>query len=234
MNFTYEQQEYTEEQKEIIEEYCGNNMQKLNEVIRLAIIKKNAPRMCWEDLKDIGIETFVRSIKTYDSNVKCSFKTFLIGNIYRRFYDWTRNNMRFVRCNLQTDEDGKIIIDEKTKLPIPIPNVSLEQKTENDVGWSEKVDSDFKIEEEISKEIGLSSDEDFSPEMQKYLKSLSPLQKKIVMKISEGCDKEEICKDLNITVSHYDNSLKRIMSNEKTKPLEPLVERMNRYALKNR
>jgi len=63
-------------------------------------------------------------------------------------------------------------------------------------------------------------------EITDYLNSLSPLQRKIAFLLSDNNTPSEICEELHITIRHFENSMKRILADERIKPLRSLVERM--------
>lgn len=207
--------EFTPEEQEIVDEYCGNNMYELNKIIDKLIAKKKVLNMYEDDLRDVAISTFFKCVKSFDDTKECKFKTFLIKNIWSRFYDWTRNNTRLKCCNLLTDSSGKIVKDENNK-PIIISNVSLDQKVEDDVDWCEKIASDFKIEDSFSEEIGLSNDEKIS----KYVSVLGNVQRKIATLIMEGYNSTEIKKELNLSDSTYNKYLLDMKSYSKKKLLK--------------
>lgn len=64
-------------------------------------------------------------------------------------------------------------------------------------------------------------------EVIEYINSLSPLQRKIAFLLSDNNTPYDICEELHITMKHFENSMKRILSDEKIKPLRQLLlERM--------
>ena len=68
--------------------------------------------------------------------------------------------------------------------------------------------------------------EEWSEEANRYLDSLSPLQRKIAFLLSDNNTPNEICEELHITLKHFENSMKRILADERIKSLRPLVERI--------
>ena len=219
-----------EENEDIYNEYIDDNGRKLDKLCKYLIRRKNMPQMYDDDLYGVAIDVFMESINTYDKNNGYEFHTYLQGNIWRAFYDWTRDNFyRSKRCNLQTDKHGNIMKGEDGK-PIIIQNVSLDMKIEDDIEWSEKVESDFNLDNEISEEFGLHTDneEEWHQEVKDYLSSLSPLQKQIIHLLSIKFTPEEICEELHITKKHYNNSFNRMTASDKIKPMEDMIERMNR------
>lgn len=212
------------EKENIINEYHANEMYKLKQICKPLIYKKSVPGMYHDDLYAVASDTLLESLESYDDSRGCSFKTYLTGNIYRAFYDWTRDSNRGVRCNLLINKNGKIAKDENGH-PIIISNVSLDAKIENDVDWCERVASDFNIDNEAFIEKP-----EWRQEIREYLEGLSPLQRKIICMVAESYTPEEICNDLHITMKHYKNSLQRISADEKIKPLKSLVGRKRQCA----
>jgi len=202
------------EREQIEREYLFDDMRKLNKICKFLILRKNVPQMYEDDLYSIARITFVESLKTFDSSKKCKFQTYFIGNVWRAFYDWTRDNTRWKRCNLQIDKDGKIARDEKNN-PIIIPDISIDAPTEDGIDLSERVASDFSIEEELSEEFGYSNDD----KIQKYFSKLSKMQRQIVVYLSEGYDSGEIQDLLHIDNKRYLDNIKAIRSYENIKVL---------------
>lgn len=218
-------QSLTEEQLEIVNEYFDNNMKMLKKICDPLIFHKKVPESYHEDLYGVASDVLIESLIGFDPNKKCSFKTFLMGNIKRAFYDWTRDSTRLCRCNIQTDAEGKIVRDKDGNVII-IPSIPFDEPAEDGTDMKEKIASDFNIEDNLPEEIGFSSDntENWHPVVKDYLNGLSPLQRKIILMLSRNKDRDEICKTLNITYNHYENSLKRILADERIKPLRPLAE----------
>lgn len=216
---------------EIVEDYCKNNFQQIWKICR-AIISTKPVLWNFEEIElfEVCTITFSESLNTYD-NSKCdSFGNYLYGNILRAFYDYVRDYARFKRCNLQTDKYGNIMKGEDGKTPIIIQDISLDEKIEDNLEWSEKIESDFNLDNEISEEFGLHTDneEEWHQEVKDYLSSLSPLQKQIIHLLSIKFTPEEICEELHITKKHYNNSFNRMTASDKIKPMEDMIERMNR------
>ena len=82
---------------------------------------------------------------------------------------------------------------------------------------------DFTIEKEVFEK---KKREEWRKEVEEYLNNLSPLQRKIAFLLSDNSTPDEICEELHITVKHFKNSMKRILADERIKPLRPLVERI--------
>lgn len=207
------------EQKKIAKEYLEDNGKKIYQICRQLIYRKNVPQYQEDDLYSLGYWTFLETIQSYKCANDCNFKTYFANCIWKAFYDWTRDSIRGVRCNLLRDKNGKIILRDKNGNIVKengnvtiIPNISLDAKIEEDVDWCEKIASDFNIE----KEVDLSSDNDeWHEEVRKYLNGLSPLQKQIAILLSEGEKREDICIILHIDNKQFDRQMKAMRSFEK-------------------
>lgn len=211
------------QKEQILNEYCGNEMQKLKQMCYPKISKIGGiSQMDHDDLYSIALDVLRYSVERYDDSQDCKFSTYLSGNIDRKFSTYVRDRLREKRSGeVQYDEDGNRVFSQ---------SISLDMKIEDDIEWSEKVESDFNLDNEISEEFGLHSDneEEWHQEVKDYLNSLSPLQKQIIHLLSINFTPEEICEELHITKKHYNNSFNRMTSSDKIKPMEDMIERMNR------
>lgn len=194
----------TPAQQQILDEYCKDNGKKLDKICRKLIYKKDVPLYLEDDLYSLAQWTFLESLKQYDETKEIKFETFLIGNIWRSFYDWTRDGQRGVRCNLLRDGKGKIVRDKKNKNKVTIiSSISLDAKLEEDVDWAEKVASDFNLDDEVC----LSS-KSHSEKVNMFLKNISKRERKIAECIMEGYLPQEIQKILHISRTDYNDAIK--------------------------
>lgn len=197
------------ERQQIEEEYLSNNMQKLNRICSYLICRKKVPGMYEDELYSIGRLTFVESIEKYESSKNSSFQAYLIGNIWKAFYDWTRDNMRWKRCNLQRDRNGHILRDQENN-SIAIPDISLDALADDGFDLCEKVASDFNMEEAVTEKVDSLSDESIG----KYLSRLSNRQRKIVLLLYKGYRPEEIRDLLHISKREYADCMLSIKAYE--------------------
>ena len=155
----------------IIDEYCRNELHKLKKICDPIIYRKGVPTMYHDDLYSLAMDTLMDSVKRYDDSKVCKFETFLIGNIKRTFYDWTRE-----------------------------------------------------VENYLSEDIGFSSDEmeNYSPQMQEYLYSLSKVQREILRFLVQGYHPEEIIEILHIDFTLYKDSIVAIKSHKNTRKIKKL------------
>lgn len=196
----------TPQQRDTINYYHDNNMAMLRKICDPIIYRKGVPPMDYDELYDVASDTLLESLGTYDESKGSQFNTYLRGNINRAFYDWTRDRRRAKRCNVLM-ENGKIVKDEDGN-PIVIPDIPIDAPTEDGIDMCEKIASSFNLEAELAEEIGISDER-----VQKYLGSLSNIQRQIVeMKMNE-VPVSDIKKKLQITNSEYEDNMKSIREN---------------------
>lgn len=184
-----------EDQMQLLTTYAENNMYELRKLCKPLILHKHLAQMEEDELLDDALMVLAESVKTFDPSVKCSFRTYLTGNIQRSYMDWTRDRMRWKRCNLETDKDGNIKVDPHTKLPIPINNVSLDAPNEDG----------FDIGNMVACEI----QDEMSEGMVRYLKSLTKNELMIANRIMEGYTISDLPELLHMSTKQVD----RIISN---------------------
>lgn len=217
----------TEEQLDIINEYCENNMKKLKIVCYLVWGKKGLPYMYHDDLYDDAMKVLVESVISYNPDNNTKFKTYLMNNINLSQREWYRNtHLRAKRNNLELDENGRIKKDENGN-PIIIKNISIDSHTEDGVDLYDKVSSDFDVEHGIEDFSFMSLEdilEECSQEMREYLNiKLSKLQRKILELIINDFSKEKIMETLNIDSALYSDSIAAITSNKNTRKLRKVI-----------
>lgn len=184
-----------EDQMQLLTTYAENNMYELRKLCKPLILHKHLAQMEEDELLDDALMVLAESVKTFDPSARCAFRTYLTGNIQRSYMDWTRDRMRWKRCNLETDKDGNLKVDPHTKLPIPINNVSLDAPNEDG----------FDIGNMISYEI----QDEMSEGMVRYLKSLTKNELMIANRIMEGYTISDLPELLHMSTKQVD----RIISN---------------------
>ncbi len=201
---------YKEEKQQILDEFLSNDMYKLNKICRFLVSKKGAPLMHEDDLYSLGCWVFLESVISYNPSKECKFSTYLEGNIWRAFYDWTRDNTRWKRCNLQTDTDGNLMRDENNN-PIIIPDIPIDAPTEDGVNLSERVASDFDIENVVSEDIGFLLDD----KVEEFLSELPKTAREVILMKMNNIPIEDIKRTLGISNSEYSNCMRVAKTNEK-------------------
>ena len=205
----------SEQQIEVINKYCSNDLRLLRKICDPIINIKNTPHADYDDLYSDAMKVLLESVVTYDKDKNCSFHTFLVGNIKRSFYDWTRDNRRWKRCNLEVDQDGNVKNDENGN-PFVLLNVSLDATTDSGEIVLEKVDSGFDMMAKLSND----TKQLFSDGMKKYLDSLGKDERKIAHLLMKGYTGKEVKKILRLTDKKYDKLLYHMRSFEKRRILK--------------
>lgn len=97
-----------DDEKETLRKYyLDNEMSELKKIANPIIKQRNFPMMEHDDLYSDAMKVVEESLASYDENRNCSFKTFLVGNIKRSFYDYRKKGNQWKRRNLET-ENGKL------------------------------------------------------------------------------------------------------------------------------
>lgn len=183
-------------QQELLEAYCNNEMKKLKQLCYPMLIKIGGiTEKDYDDFYSIALEVLADSIFKYDDSLNCQFKSFLIGNIKRKFNTEVRDRNR-QKCipSKQIDSFDALVC-------------------ENGIPVNETIPDKFDIYEEL---FG----EDISgTKIEKYLSKLSILQRKIVSLLADGYMAKEIKAKLHITNKMYTDNLMAIQAYENIKVL---------------
>lgn len=187
----------------IVNSYYANNAIKLRKMVDKILIKLKFYEVDNEDFYSLANEIFVDVLKRYDG--KQDFDGFLYSCLMNKFKtEMTRRN----RQKRQADRTA-LSLDEKVG------------SDEDGMTVGDTVADKKTIEGEIFKE----EREEWRKEVKEYLEKLSPLQRKIAFLLSDNNTPNEICEELHITMKHFENSVKRILADERIRPLRALVER---------
>lgn len=204
-----------DDEKETLRKYyLDNEMRELKKIANPIIKQRNFPMMEYDDLYSDAMKVVEESLASYDENRNCSFKTFLVGNIKRSFYDYRKKGNQWKRRNLETESNGKLKKDENGHT-IPIQNVSLDAETEDGISLAEKIPY---IENNTD-------EEELSPQMEEYLNGLSKVQRKILIHLADGYKKEEIIAMLNIDDFLYKDSIMAIKDEKNKRKIRMLIRR---------
>ena len=187
----------------IVNSYYANNANKLRKMVDKILIKLKFHDVDNEDFYSLANEIFVDVLRRYDG--KQDFDGFLYSCLMNKFKtEMTR------RCRQKRQADRMALsLDEKVG------------SDEDGMTVGDTVADKKTIEGEIFKE----EREEWRKEVKEYLKRLSPLQRQIAFLLSYENTPQEICEELHITMKHFENSLKRILADERLRPLRALVER---------
>lgn len=205
----------TELQKEqVITLYCENEMKRLKELCNPLIYRKGIGQtdMDYDDLCSLAMSTLLESVERFDESKGCRFQTFLINNINRSFHDWTRDRRRLRRCNARRDENGRLEF---------IPDCSMDVSYEDGGCVYEKIDSGFRVENEVSSELGLFVDE----RVEAFLGGLGGTKRRIVELLMDGYSPGEVRKELGISDRKYRELFRQIKSFDNIRTLRELFTR---------
>lgn len=191
------------DKNKILEDYIGNDMKKIRKICKKIISKTNVPDGYLEEYYDKAVDVLMESMNTYDESRNCKFSTYFYGNLVRRTGTWIRDCMRFKRCNLETDSNGKIKRD-KVGNPIVIPDMSINMQIDLDEDYTleNSIASDFNLEGEIINRLHPTTDK-----IEMYKSNLSYKQQKAVDLICDGYTQDEIIEELNITEREYKDNI---------------------------
>lgn len=206
-------QHLTRQQTEILNTYFENDMLELRKMCIPLIMGKRVAGMEFDELIDDAMNVFIDVLLRYDEEKNDNFAGFLHSAINMSYATWTRDRMRESRVNYARDSKGKVLLDKDGQKVIITP-LHLDAMSYDSAMYSELVASDFDVEK-----IVIDGNKKWTPEIEKYLDSLSPLQRKIMELLADKHSKEEICQLLHIESRHYDNLLERARKREKVEPL---------------
>ena len=204
-----------------IQLYFENNAKKLSDMID-KILQKLRFNVDKSDFYSLGNEIFIDVLRRYDEIQ--DFDGFLYSCLEKKFKTEMTRRTRDKRC-IKTEVVEKDLFGNNVIKKVIVPDVRLdaplndedEETTIGDVTAGNNT-----VESEVFKE---EKREEWRSEVQEYLDNLSPLQRKIAFLLSDNNTPDEICEELHITMKHFDNSLKRILADERIRPLRTLIER---------
>lgn len=190
--------------EDIINRYYKDNAKKLRKMVDKVLIKLKFSDVDKDDFYSLANEIFVDVLNSYDATK--DFDGFLYSCLYKKFCTEMTRRGRYKR---KADKDS-ISIDS------PIND-------DNSCTLADIIPDNKTVESEIFQE---DEENNWRDEVKEYLNNLSPLQRKIAFLLSDDNTPDEICKELHITMKHFENSVKRILADERIRPLRPLIERM--------
>lgn len=196
------------QKEQILNEYCGNEMQKLKQICYPKISKIGGiSQMDHDDLYSIALDVLRYSVERYDDSQDCKFSTYLSGNIDRKFSTYVRDRLREKRSGeAQYDEDGNRMFNQ---------SVSLDDSTEDGTNLSEKVASNCGI--------------DFDDRVDEFLGKLRKTQQDILQLLMQGYNSTEIRNKLNISEKKYSEQFKELTSFENIVTIRRLFPKASKY-----
>lgn len=190
--------------KSIVDSYFSDNARQLYNMVDKILFKLHFADIDKNDFYSLSNEVFMYAVRDYDPSK--SFDGFLYSCLYKKF------------CSEMTRRRREKRKADRMSISIDTPIGDDENSTIGDM-----IADKFTIEKELFGEWKI---EEWGKEVIEFLDRLSPLQRKIAFLLSDNNTPDEICEELHITVRHFENSMKRILSDEKIKPLRPLLERI--------
>lgn len=191
--------------EQILIAYYADNASKLHKLVKKILLKFGG--LSDKDLDDfysLANEVFVDVMRRYDGLQP--FDVFLYSCLSNKIKtEMTRRNREKRRTDIMS-------------VSIHTPIGDDENSTIGDL-----IVDNFTIEKEVFEK---NKRGEWRKEVYEYLSSLSPLQRKIAFLLSDNNTPDEICKELHITIKHFENSMKRILADERIKPLRQVVERI--------
>ena len=207
-----------EKQMELVTYYSENDMARLKRICNPIINMKNVDQKDYDDLYSDALKVLLESVQAFDETADCSFNTFLTGNIKRSFYDWSRDQLTWKRCNLEyeTDENGEIKKDKNGK-PIKkkVYDVSMDVPLEDGSDLREKIPSNFSVETEIKKHEILDNEN-----VSNYMETLGLIQKEIAKMIILGYSNNEIKEELKLSDKNFSLYFSDMKKTEKKRILK--------------
>lgn len=215
-----EKLKFTDEEMEIINFYCKDEMRELKRICNIIINKKyiDIDKEYYDDLYSDALIVLMESTKDYNGN-KASFRTYLTGNINRSFIDWFRDNCcRAKRKPLLLDSKGRIVkmLDENgNEKPVYLKTVSFDEPIDRD---------EYSLIDTVPGKMDVKEDDfEYSKQMKEYLSRLSKLQRKILDYLIKGYSQEEIQEILHISSNSYRDNFKNIMDEKNLKIIRVLI-----------
>lgn len=200
------------------EYYLSNKMKELKEVTNAVITRMENNKTVLDnrekyELKDLSYEVFVLTLGTYNPEANCSFKTFLYGNLKRKFYTYGRDKTRKSRCNWEHewDEENRCYKKDKNgnivkKPAFDISMYSVEKKDGNEKEiWQFFKAKDNVENAVIEKQMPV---EEYSDSVKAFLENMSRDAKIVATYILEGYTKEMIIECKGITTEQYNNAIR--------------------------
>ena len=185
-----------EQQIKTLYEYADDNMKELKRICYPLFVKIGGiSKKDYDDFYSIALDALLDSILRFQEDKGCKFKTFLIGNIKRKFITEIRDRNR------------------KKRIPVKQIDSIDSLMFEDGIPLTELIPSDFDVHNECF-------NEDISDvKIKRYLNKLSSIQKEIVLLLSDGYKASEIREKLHINEKQYINNLGAIQAYENIREL---------------
>lgn len=200
------------------EYYLSNKMKELKEVTNAVITRMENNKTVLDnrekyELKDLSYEVFVLTLGTYNPEANCSFKTFLYGNLKRKFYTYGRDKTRKSRCNWEHEWDEENRCYKKDKngniVKKPVFDISMYSVEKKD-GNEKEIWQFFKAKDNVENAVieKQMPAEEYSDSVKAFLENMSRDAKIVATYILEGYTKEMIIECKGITTEQYNNAIR--------------------------
>lgn len=180
--------------EKILNEYYANNAQKLRTVVDKILFKLKFHDVDNEDFYSLANEIFVDVLKRYDT--KQDFNGFLYSCLSNKF------KTEMTRRNRQKRQADRMALS----LDTPIGDEDGGGSTLGDM-----IASNINIEKEI---LGDDSDIIMDEKIERYLKSLSKIQRKIIEMKMQNVEVQHIKEELGLTDSQYSSHMEEVVQYE--------------------
>ena len=177
--------------------YCDNELAELKKLCYPMLIQIGGiSDKDYDDFYSIALEVLADAAIRFKENQNCQFRTYLVGNVKRKFNTEVRDRNRNKRIPAkQIDSMSNLITDDGYEL-------------------SELIPSDFDTFETACEDNGWRESK-----IEKYLNRLSDKQRKIVSLLANGYKATEIRELLHISDKQYTQELSAIQSYENVREL---------------
>ena len=196
-----------------LDEYYNNDAKELHKIVD-KVVNQRFGGTYDKDIDEyytIATDVVIDIIKNdrYDQS-KGDFVGFLYSSLYKAFIDYHKYKTRDKRCSkveVEVNENGKT---EKKK--IPISDVSMDAPIGDDERFTfgDAIQSDFNMDNELESK-GIIQDEN----IEKYLNSLSKVQRQIIEMKMQEIPVSEIKDILKLSSKQYEQHCNEIKSFEK-------------------
>lgn len=194
----------------VINELFSNNARELQKICNKEIIKfGGVSDMDFDDFYSrVGCDISIAK-KNFDPSKGKTFKDYVYGvikfSIWKEMRHRNREKRQITFEVEEKDSSGNI-----SKHKEYVRNISIDAPTEDGINLCEKVASDFNIEKEVSKNIGIFADE----KVELFLSGLSNMEQSILRMKMQDYTATEIKEILCISDREYNSAMKSISMNE--------------------
>jgi RNA polymerase sigma factor (sigma-70 family) len=179
--------------EKILNTYYAKNAKKLHTMVDKILFKLRFHDVDNEDFYSLANEVFVDVLKRYDG--KQDFDGFLYSCLYRKFCT------EMTRRNRQKRQADKMALSWETPIG--------EDDRSSTLG--DMIASNIDIEKEI---LGDDSDIIMDEKIERYLKSLSKIQRKIIEMKMQNVEVQHIKEELGLTDNQYSSHMQEVVQYE--------------------